>query len=49
MDLNKGVVSLGGADAEVAQLRGMALDALQAATTANARAVLRGLPACAAD
>lgn len=35
--------------AEVAQLRGMALDALQAATTANARAVLRGLPACAAD
>ena len=35
--------------AEVAQLRGMALDALQAATIANARAVLRGLPACAAD
>ena len=35
--------------AEVAQLRGMALGALQAATTANARAVLRGLPACAAD
>lgn len=35
--------------AEVAQLRGMALDALQAATTANARAVLHGLPACAAD
>ena len=31
--------------AEVAQLRGMADAALQAATTANARAALRGLPA----
>ena len=35
--------------AEVAQLRGIALDALRTATTANARAVLRGLPACAPD
>ena len=34
---------------EIARLRGMPLPALQAATTANARAALRGLPACAAD
>lgn len=34
---------------EIAQLREMPLPALQAATTANARAALRGLPACAAD
>ena len=32
--------------AEVAALRGMALADLQQATTANARAALRGLPAC---
>ena len=35
--------------AEIAQLRGIALPALQTATTANARAALRGLPACAED
>lgn len=35
--------------AEIAQLRGIALPALQTATMANARAALRGLPACAED
>jgi len=34
---------------EIALLRGMPLPALQTATTANARAALRGLPACPAD
>ena len=34
---------------EIARLRGLPLPALQAATTANARAALRGLPACPAD
>ncbi len=34
---------------EIAGLRGMPLPVLQAVTTANARAALRGLPACAAD
>ncbi len=34
---------------EIARLRGMPLPALQTATTANARAALRGLPACPAD
>lgn len=34
---------------EIARLRGMSLQALQAATAANARAALRGLPGCAAD
>lgn len=34
---------------EIARLRGLPLPALQAATAANARAALRGLPACPAD
>ncbi len=34
---------------EIALLRGIPLPALQTATTANARAALRGLPACPAD
>ncbi|MDI9857551.1 TatD family hydrolase [Comamonas sp. 17RB] len=34
---------------EIARLRGLPLPALQTATTANARAALRGLPACPAD